>query len=80
MLNGIDLRRPVTTCDDLRALTLLYDRQQNAFQGSQEELAEYVVTRWYRAPEILLSCSKYDNKIDVWAVRHNMSSTDHPIT
>ena len=24
--------------------------------------------------------TKYDNKIDVWAVRHNMSSTDHPIT
>jgi len=76
-----------STCDDLRrlatrALTLLYDRQQHALQGSQEELAEYVVTRWYRAPEILLSCSKYDNKIDVWAVRRNIEfdSTDHPIT
>jgi serine/threonine protein kinase len=40
----------------------------SAFEKSQEQLAEYVVTRWYRAPEILLSCSKYDNKIDVWSV------------
>jgi len=33
-----------------------------------EDLTEYVVTRWYRAPEIMLSCPSYDNKIDVWSV------------
>jgi hypothetical protein len=32
------------------------------------QLTEYVVTRWYRAPEIMCSCSKYDHKIDVWSV------------
>jgi len=32
------------------------------------DLTEYVVTRWYRAPEILCSCKTYDTKIDVWAV------------
>lgn len=32
------------------------------------ELTEYVVTRWYRAPEIMLSCPSYDAKIDVWSV------------
>lgn len=32
------------------------------------ELTEYVVTRWYRAPEVMCSCQEYDNKIDVWAV------------
>lgn len=31
-------------------------------------LTEYVVTRWYRAPEVMLSCQQYDAKIDVWAV------------
>lgn len=31
-----------------------------------EILTEYVVTRWYRAPELLLSCSGYTAAIDVW--------------
>ena len=31
-------------------------------------MTEYVVTRWYRAPELLLSCDTYDEKIDVWSV------------
>lgn len=30
-------------------------------------LTEYVVTRWYRAPEIMLACPSYTNAIDVWA-------------
>ncbi|XP_057450000.1 mitogen-activated protein kinase homolog MMK2-like isoform X1 [Lotus japonicus] len=31
-------------------------------------MTEYVVTRWYRAPELLLSCSEYTSAIDVWSV------------
>jgi serine/threonine protein kinase len=31
------------------------------------ELTEYVVTRWYRAPEVMCSCQEYDHKIDVWS-------------
>jgi len=27
-----------------------------------------VVTRWYRAPELLLSCDEYTGSIDVWSV------------
>lgn len=27
-----------------------------------------VVTRWYRAPEILLGCAFYDCSIDIWSV------------
>lgn len=27
-----------------------------------------MVTRWYRAPELLLSCSEYGTAIDVWSV------------
>jgi len=33
-----------------------------------EFMTEYVVTRWYRAPELLLSCSEYGTAIDVWSV------------
>ena len=29
-------------------------------------MTEYVVTRWYRAPELLLSCYQYTAAIDVW--------------
>ena len=31
-------------------------------------MTEYVVTRWYRAPELLLSCERYDAGIDIWSV------------
>ena len=33
-----------------------------------EVMTEYVVTRWYRAPELLLSCVDYTAAIDVWSV------------
>lgn len=35
--------------------------ESNAF------MTEYVVTRWYRAPELLLSCDSYSAGIDVWS-------------
>lgn len=31
-------------------------------------ITEYVVTRWYRAPEILLSQSEYTKSIDIWSI------------
>ncbi|KAI4322213.1 hypothetical protein L6164_021925 [Bauhinia variegata] len=31
-------------------------------------MTEYVVTRWYRAPELLLNSSDYTSAIDVWSV------------
>jgi len=30
------------------------------------DLTEYVVTRWYRAPEIMLACQEYTKAIDIW--------------
>uniref|UniRef100_A0A8C3P042 Mitogen-activated protein kinase 7 n=1 Tax=Cyanoderma ruficeps TaxID=181631 RepID=A0A8C3P042_9PASS len=37
-------------------------RQAKAF------LTEYVATRWYRAPELLLSLHRYSRAIDMWSV------------
>jgi len=41
-------------------------------RGVEDEQAgimtEYVVTRWYRAPEIMLVCQEYTKAIDVWSV------------
>ncbi len=37
-------------------------------EGENPDLTEYVVTRWYRAPEIMLSTTTYTKAIDVWSV------------
>lgn len=34
----------------------------------EKMLPRYVVTRWYRAPEIMLSVQNYNEAIDVWSV------------
>jgi len=39
-----------------------------AVGGGTMLLTEYVVTRWYRAPEIMLACHEYSYPIDVWSV------------
>ena len=31
-------------------------------------LTDYVATRWYRAPEILLGSTKYDQGVDMWSI------------
>ncbi|KAK4585148.1 hypothetical protein RGQ29_022707 [Quercus rubra] len=37
-------------------------------EGNGQFMTEYVVTRWYRAPELLLCCDNYGTSIDVWSV------------
>eukprot|EP00746_Dinoflagellata_sp_MGD_P003459 gnl/MRDRNA2_/MRDRNA2_106728_c0_seq1.p1 gnl/MRDRNA2_/MRDRNA2_106728_c0~~gnl/MRDRNA2_/MRDRNA2_106728_c0_seq1.p1 ORF type:complete len:1078 (-),score=215.52 gnl/MRDRNA2_/MRDRNA2_106728_c0_seq1:98-3331(-) len=44
------------------------DEDGEADHPSEEQLTEYVVTRWYRAPEVLLARSKYGPPVDVWSV------------
>eukprot|EP01029_Cantina_marsupialis_P008047 TRINITY_DN1926_c0_g2_i3.p1 TRINITY_DN1926_c0_g2~~TRINITY_DN1926_c0_g2_i3.p1 ORF type:complete len:452 (+),score=127.31 TRINITY_DN1926_c0_g2_i3:39-1394(+) len=36
--------------------------------GAEKNLTQHVVTRWYRAPELLLMERNYSAKIDVWSV------------
>ncbi|KAI5070883.1 hypothetical protein GOP47_0013134 [Adiantum capillus-veneris] len=36
--------------------------------SSRPPFTDYVSTRWYRAPEVLLQASSYDAAIDMWAV------------
>lgn len=31
-------------------------------------MTDYVGTRWYRAPELILGEKKYDNSIDIYAI------------
>jgi len=34
----------------------------------EDTLTEYVVTRWYRAPELLCECPHYGKAVDVWGL------------
>eukprot|EP00903_Cladosiphon_okamuranus_P009227 g8808.t1 len=34
----------------------------------RQELTDYVATRWYRAPELLLGSTRYDPSVDLWAI------------
>ncbi|KAI5476150.1 CMGC/MAPK protein kinase [Pseudohyphozyma bogoriensis] len=36
--------------------------------GETGFMTEYVATRWYRAPEIMLTFKQYTTKIDIWSV------------
>lgn len=40
----------------------------NSPETKNNMMTEYVATRWYRAPEIMLTASKYTTAIDVWSV------------
>ncbi|ORY33435.1 kinase-like domain-containing protein [Naematelia encephala] len=37
-------------------------------QNEELKLTEYVATRWYRAPEVMLSNKRYTTAIDVWSI------------
>ena len=43
------------------------DNDQMRDSTKRPLLTEYVVTRWYRAPEIMLACHEYDKPVDVWS-------------
>ncbi|CAF1442852.1 unnamed protein product [Rotaria magnacalcarata] len=45
-----------------RSLNHVYEDPQHP------ALTEYVATRWYRAPEILLASSKYTKGVDMWSL------------
>mmetsp|Transcript_30825 Transcript_30825/g.54086 ORF Transcript_30825/g.54086 Transcript_30825/m.54086 type:complete len:405 (-) Transcript_30825:361-1575(-) len=36
--------------------------------NSQTVLTDYVATRWYRAPEILLGSTRYTKSVDMWSI------------
>ena len=38
------------------------------YLGPREQYTNYVSTRWYRAPELILRQKTYDGKIDIFAL------------
>ena len=45
----------------------ILDSDQMRDSTKRPLLTEYVVTRWYRAPEIMLACHEYDKPVDIWS-------------
>merc|ERR1719193_2765382 len=58
MVNGEDCNLKITD----------FGLARGVYKEKGRLLTEYVVTRWYRAPEIMCSKKMYDEAIDVWAV------------
>ena len=46
------------------------DKEKENEEEEEEEpdLTEYVITRWYRAPEVILCPSHYSKAVDIWSV------------
>ncbi|CAI5757261.1 unnamed protein product [Candida verbasci] len=40
----------------------------NFFKNHQTTITNYVATRWYRAPELILSTKSYNKSVDIWAI------------
>lgn len=36
--------------------------------GPEDDYTDYVATRWYRAPELLVGDTQYGSPVDVWAL------------
>ncbi|ETO19177.1 hypothetical protein RFI_18054, partial [Reticulomyxa filosa] len=60
LVNGSDCRLKITDFGLARGVSK--DTNVDA------KLTEYVVTRWYRAPEVMCSSRQYDEKVDLWSV------------
>ena len=44
------------------------DKQTQQSNNNDQQLTEYVITRWYRAPEVILCPSEYSKAVDIWSV------------
>jgi len=44
------------------------NHQTKIFKDPNELLTDYVATRWYRAPELLVGDTRYGFQVDVWAI------------
>lgn len=38
------------------------------YEQEDEMKTEYVITRWYRAPEVILNASEYSKAVDIWSI------------
>jgi len=53
---------------DLKVCDFGLARSAASVEDNSGFMTEYVATRWYRAPEIMLTFKEYTKAIDVWSV------------
>ena len=46
----------------------MYDKKHKGSFRSGKSLTSHVVTRWYRAPEVILMANYYSYSVDIWSV------------
>jgi len=56
----------ISTDNQLKLCDFGFARQLQTTRPSM--LTDYVATRWYRAPELLLSSTQYDKSVDIWGI------------
>ena len=63
-LADFGLARHMPTSSEKRASMSLKDEPRS----KSGQLTKYVVTRWYRAPELLVQNPRYDAAVDMWSI------------
>ena len=58
---------PSSSVGQLKLCDFGFARQLPANVGDAS-ITDYVSTRWYRAPELLLGSSHYGKEVDIWAI------------
>ena len=63
-------RAEVYDYDEMKNIKKKKKKTKTNESDSEEdpELTEYVITRWYRAPEVILCPSHYAKAVDIWSV------------
>ena len=59
---------PTTEVAGVPMRQLQYNRLNRVNQKMTRVLTEHVVTRWYRAPEVILLEREYNTAVDVWSI------------
>lgn len=63
-----DINLQEKTLDEKREIHFKLQKTKSGRRKMKRSLTGHVVTRWYRAPELILLEKSYGNAIDIWAV------------
>ena len=64
----VSLLRQLADFGLARSLSLLEQEGRGEEELGHPTMTDYVATRWYRAPEILLGCHLYTTGVDMWSL------------